>query len=99
MTSKTPEQAAVDSLCPFARTFAAPKATPTCQGPSCALWRWTELSSSLLAPFVQARIASQKEQGEKGGHKEAVAWVMEHREELKIPTAPTHGHCGSGGTP
>jgi len=96
MTARTPEEAA-GWLCPVARTFGANPAIPHCQGPSCAAWRWAELSSTLLTPFVQARIASQKEQGNAGGHKEAVAWVMENREALKIPTSPTHGFCGMGG--
>ena len=96
MTARTPEQAA-EWLCPAARTFAASPAIKGCQGPSCAAWRWEELPASILTPFVQARIANQKERGEPAGHKEAVAWVMENREPLGIPTEPTHGFCGMGG--
>lgn len=98
MTIHTPSDAAT-LLCPLARTFAASPAVKGCQGPSCALWRWAPLSSDLLTPFVQARIANQKERGEPSGHKEAVAWVMENREALGIPTKPTHGFCGMGGQP
>lgn len=92
MTLRTPE-AAAEALCPFARTFSAPKAQPGCQGPACMLWRWMPLSSDLLTPHVQKRLA---EQGDKK-HAEAVAWVMKNREELGIPTRPTHGYCGAGG--
>ena len=30
-------------------------------------------------------------------HKQAVAYVMENRESLGLPSKPTHGFCGLGG--
>lgn len=97
MTYRTPEQAA-EWLCPFARTFAATKATPHCQGPSCALWQWVPLSSAVLTQHVQARMAEiEAETGKKPSHKDAVAWVTDRREQLGIPTQPTHGYCGPRG--
>lgn len=94
MTARTPESAA-ELLCPCARTFASPKAKEGCCGPVCAVWRWHPLPAGLLLPHIAARLA---EQGGKD-HKAATAWVMENREALGIPTAPTHGFCGMGGQP
>lgn len=93
MTARTPQEAA-GWLCPVARTFGDNPAIPHCQGPSCAAWRWQELSSGLLIPHVQKAIADATVRGEKLAHKDAVAWVMENREALGIPTSPTHGYCG-----
>jgi hypothetical protein len=93
MTARTPQEAA-EWLCPHARTFAAPKAEPHCQGPLCALWRWQELSADILTPHVKARRADAGDD-----LKSATAWVMENREALGIPTKPTHGYCGGGGQP
>lgn len=98
MTARTPE-AAKELLCPFARTFAVQKAEPHCQGPSCALWRWAPLSASIMTPAIQARaLAVEAETGKKPAHKDVVAWVMDRREELGIPTEPTHGFCGPRGS-
>jgi hypothetical protein len=95
---RTPEQAAAELLCPFARTFASPKASPNCQGPDCALWKWAPLPSDLLTKPTQTRMAQvEAETGKKPPLKEAVAWVMDNREALGIPTSPTHGYCGPRG--
>jgi len=96
MTART-LQDAKGWLCPIARTFGASPTIPHCQGPSCAAWRWQELSSSILTPHVQKAIADASARGEKLAHKDAVAWVMNNREALGIPTSPTHGFCGVGG--
>lgn len=96
MTARTPEQAQ-EWLCPLSRTFAATPAIKGCQGPSCAVWRWQQHTAD--APEFKAAVsAKMKDIGKgPGGHKEAVAWVMENRETLGIPTQPTHGFCGMGG--
>lgn len=97
MTNRTPEHAA-ELLCPFARTFASPKAIPNCQGPVCALWKWAPLSADIMTKAIQARAAQvEAETGKKAQHKELVAWVMDNREALGIPTKPTHGYCGPRG--
>lgn len=96
MTARTPDEAK-NTLCPLSRTFGASPAVAHCQGPLCAVWRWQPLSSSFLTSAVQSRLAEIKAAGEKAGHKEAVAWVMERRKDLGIPTDPTHGFCGMGG--
>ena len=77
-----------DTICPNHRVA-------SCLGPTCAAWRWQPLSARILEPFVQAKMAG--EGGVKVPHKEAVAWVMDNREALGIPTKPTHGFCGLGG--
>lgn len=94
MTShiKTEAEASADWLCPLARTFADNPANPHCRGSSCPVWRWEPLPADLLAPHVKKAM-----DGNALKHKEAVAWVMERREELGIPTEPTHGRCGLGG--
>lgn len=87
---RTPEEA-TELLCPLARTFGTKDAVPHCRGPVCAAWRWNPLSADILEPHIKRRVA------ELGGGlkvKEATAWVMERREELGIPTKPTHGCCG-----
>lgn len=94
MTIKTPAEAH-EMMCPFARTFIRGPVSlidAGCIGPRCALWRWQPLSSDLLAPHVKAAMV-----GNALKHKEAVAHVMERREDLGIPTGPTHGYCGAGG--
>lgn len=97
MTNRTPEQAA-ELLCPFARTFASPKASTNCQGPVCALWKWAPLSSGIMTEAIQSRAAQvEGDTGKKPQHKEVVAWVMDNREALGIPTKPTHGYCGPRG--
>jgi len=97
MTNRTPEQA-TELLCPFARTFASPKASANCQGPVCALWKWAPLSADTMTRHIQERAAQvEAETGKRAQHKEVVAWVMQRREELGIPTAPTHGYCGPRG--
>lgn len=83
--------------CPLARTFTrgpVSLADAGCIGPACACWRWQPLSSDLLTPHVKARM-----EGNAAKHKEAVAWVMEYRDDLGIPSGPTHGFCGVGGKP
>lgn len=96
--AKTENDAAADWLCPLARTFADKNpAISHCRGSACPLWRWEPIPASTLTEAVKKRQADMKEAGDKGGHKEAVAWVMERREELGIPTEPTHGRCGLGG--
>lgn len=82
--------------CPTALTFADRQ--KHCRADACPLWRWVPLPADL--PEFQAAIAARKK--EMGGnghvvHREAVAWVMERRDELGIPTRPTHGYCGLGG--
>lgn len=94
---KTPNDAAADWLCPVARTFATTSAHANCRGEECAAWRWSPIPAAVLAPHISKRL---KETG--GGtnaHKEACAWVMDHRQDLGIPTEPTHGFCGLGGQP
>lgn len=90
MTSKTPNNAKVDWICPLVRYDMV-----RCIADDCAAWRWVPLASGILTDAVAARIA------ETGGgpvnHKKAVAWVMERRAELGIPTEPTHGYCGLAG--
>ena len=93
----TPDAARETWPCPLALTFAA-RSTPNCRGETCPVWRWVPLSSEHPA-FVSAVKARQKEIGGNAlaAHKAAVAWVMDRREELGIPTRPTHGFCGLGG--
>lgn len=93
MTAKTPTQAE-DWLCPFARSFGTSIAKVTCHGPECALWRWQPLSSDILTKAVQTHRAQSG-----ADHKTAVAYVMDNRAALGIPTGPTHGYCGAGGQP
>ena len=97
MTTYTPAEASLFK-CPVARTFIRGPidlSNAGCMGENCAVWRWQALPSSLLEPHVKARIKDTK--SGPTGHKEAVAWVMERRAELGIPTEPTHGYCGLGG--
>lgn len=92
MTARTPEEAQ-EWLCPSARTFAAPKAEPHCQGPSCAAWRWQPISASdpRFVRAVKAIIATGKT------HKEAVSIVSSDMAGHGVPTAPERGFCGLGG--
>lgn len=82
-------------ICPIARVKGHKEPPARCEGGACMLWRWVPLTAHTIKPHVQARIK------ELGGsavhHKAAVAWVMENREALGIPTKPTHGYCGLGG--
>lgn len=96
MTYRTPSDAALELRCPFARTFAASPAVPTCQGPSCALWRWEEVTTA--HPAWRAAVLAQAEAtGEKVPHSKASRYVADHLEELGI--RPTRGYCGAGGKP
>lgn len=84
--------------CPVALTFADRQRN--CRADECPVWRWLRLPADL--PEFQAAIAARKK--ELGGsphaaHKDAVAWVMERREQLGIPTRPAHGYCGLAGRP
>jgi hypothetical protein len=80
--------------CPIARIKGQEPIPARCEASACILWRWQPLDAALLIPHVKAR---RKEIGPYVEHKEAVAWVMENREKLGIPTKPTHGFCGLGG--
>lgn len=96
MNTFTKEQAG-EFKCPLARTFIRGTVSLSdagCIGPTCACWRWMPLPADLLMPHVKKAM-----EGNALKHKEAVSWVMDHREELGIPTAPTHGYCGVGGDP
>jgi hypothetical protein len=93
MTARTPESAA-EALCPFARTFGAPKAEAGCRGPSCALWRWVPIQAN--DPRFTAAVAKLTG-GSAVKHKEAVAAVMADREAHGVPVKPEVGYCGAGG--
>lgn len=86
-------------LCPNSNQFGTRMMQAECRGETCMAWRWVDQPASILAPHVQKAIADALSDGLKLSHKEAVAWVMENRETLGIPTGPTHGYCGLGGKP
>lgn len=85
--------------CPFARLWGDDKVDRHCRGDACPMWRWVPLNAD--DPAFKAAIS--KKMKDLGGspvhHKAAVAWVMENRETLGLPTMPTHGYCGAGGKP
>ena len=94
MTYRTPEEAA-ETLCPFARVFALPQASKGCHGPSCALWRWSPISSD--DPRFVAAVKKLIADGM--SHKAAVATVAKDMEGHGVPTKPERGFCGAGGKP
>ena len=93
MTARTPEQAA-DVLCPLARTFATPKAVPTCQGPECALWRWVPVTTA-SPDWKRAVLAEAEKTQEKAPYPKAARHVADNMEALGL--IPTLGYCGAGG--
>lgn len=90
---RTPEEAA-GLLCPFSRTFAAPQAQAGCRGPSCALWRWEQITTAhpLWKDAVRAKA---EELGERQPFPKAAAWVAENKASLGM--VPVKGFCGAGG--
>jgi hypothetical protein len=104
MTALIPTDAAT-RLCPLSRTFAATPAILGCRGPDCMFWRWEPISAAdpRVTQAIQDRINAlhaDKPNVSKGLlHKEAVAWVMENRRALGIPTEPEKGFCGAAGVP
>lgn len=95
MTARTPEEAA-QTLCPFARTFAVPKAEPHCQGPSCALWRW-EVVTTAHPLWKDAVLAEAAKTGEKVPYPKASKVVSDNKAALGL--IPVRGWCGAGGEP
>lgn len=95
----TPDEARATWPCPVARLWGEGTVNPNCRADACPVWRWVPLDAR--APAFQAAVKDRmKELGGKPGHHGlAVAWVMENREALGLPTKPTHGFCGLGGKP
>ena len=93
----TLEQARASWQCPVSRLWASEVVQPRCRGDACPLWRWEPLSAD--DPKFKAAVSARVK--ELGGspvyHKQAVAYVMENRESLGLPSKPTHGFCGLGG--
>ena len=95
MTYRTPEEAA-ETLCPFARVFALPQASKGCHGPSCALWRWEEITTA--HPLWRDAVKAEAERiGDKVPYPKASANVA--ADKAKFGLAPTRGYCGAGGKP
>ncbi len=93
MTAVTEDQAA-GLLCPLARTFATPKAVPTCQGPHCALWRWVPVTTS--SPDWKRAVQAETERTqEKVPYPKAARYVADNMQALGL--VPTQGYCGAGG--
>lgn len=94
-----PDTARAEWPCPVARLWGDEKVNPRCRGEACPVWRWQPLLAKDPG-FVEAiRRAMRGEfnNGKPWTHPVAVKWVMENREALGLPTAPTHGRCGLGG--
>lgn len=89
-----PKEEAAKLLCPFARTFAEAKAQPYCRTDACAIWRHETIASD--HPLLKAAIGDKMREIGKGpgGHKDAVAFVMENRDALGIPRVTGRGQCG-----
>lgn len=99
MMIAAPELARAAWRCPVARLWGQKEVDAQCRGDACPLWRWVPLSAN-DADLKAAIAARLKDIG--GGplkHKDAVAWVMDHREDLGLPLAPSEGFCGLGGKP
>lgn len=93
----TPDTARAAWPCPVARIWGDEKVNPHCRGDACPAWRWQPLDAS--DPAFQKAITERVRElgGKPSQHAIAVKWVMENREALGLPTAPTHGFCGLGG--
>ncbi len=89
---RTPEQAA-QSLCPFARTFAASPAVTGCRGADCMLWRWENVTTAHPA-WKAAVLAEAENTGEKTPFAKAARHVADNAEALGL--VPTRGYCGAG---
>lgn len=96
MTAMTPLSAQTYP-CPIARVKGNQPPPAKCEADACILWRWLPLDAA--APAFKEAVSAQMKAlgGGAGHHKAAVAWVMENREALGLPTKPTHGFCGLGG--
>lgn len=104
----TPTEAA-QWACPQSRAFSEPRSK--CRGPECAWWRWQPLDVTTdprWAKAVAAEVETLNDEREAEGkkrvsphllHQPAVARVMKRRDELDLPTKPTHGYCGAAGEP
>ena len=105
MPSLHPDEAAKQWLCPLARTFGTAKASPNCQGPACALWRWMPMSANddRFKSAVQREITAL--QAEKPNVqrqllvKEATARVSADPDAFTFPNETDRGYCGLGGKP
>lgn len=83
-----------ETLCPFARTFAATPAHIHCRGPECALWRWEDITTA-HPKWKAAVLAKAEEIGDKVPYAKAAKWVADNRAEIGL--VPTQGYCGGGG--
>ena len=88
----TPEEAREMFCC----NASHPADNGLCNAEKCAAWRWLPLSAS-DPEFVAAIKKAMPDH--KNNHKAAVKYVMDNREELGLPTIPTHGYCGLAGKP
>lgn len=93
MTTATPTEAR-QWPCPLARARAGGEGDGRCIVDACPVWRWVPLPAN--DPRFKAAI-QQAQKDQQIDHKKAVEYVMKHRAELGLPTAPEVGFCGVGG--
>ena len=87
---------AEDTLCPFARTFAAKEAVATCRGEVCALFRWERITVATPG-YREAVQAKGKELDDKPPYPKAARYVADNLAEFGL--VPKRGYCGAGGEP